>query len=84
MSYTDAATGAKQIQLLGLSGLYVQMLTENMPDSRGLGSVYGLDHASLDGINTGFQKASAAMVMSRLRGRSICNTKNLKPGEALC
>lgn len=43
VSYTDAATGAKQIQLLGLSGTYVQMLTENMPTSRGLAAAYGLD-----------------------------------------
>ena len=43
VSYTDAATGAKQIQLLGLSGTYVQMLSENMPTSKGLGATYGLD-----------------------------------------
>ena len=28
VSYSDAATGAKQIKLLGLSGTYVQMMTE--------------------------------------------------------
>jgi len=43
VSYTDAATGAKQIQLLGLSGTYVQMLVENMSNSRGLASSFGLD-----------------------------------------
>ncbi len=31
VSYADAATGARQIKLLGLSGTYVQMLTENIP-----------------------------------------------------
>lgn len=30
VSYSDAATGARQIKLLGLSGTYVQMLTENL------------------------------------------------------
>ena len=30
VSYADAATGARQIKLLGLSGTYVQMLTENL------------------------------------------------------
>lgn len=35
VSYSDAATGARQIKLLGLSGTYVQMLTENMPNLRG-------------------------------------------------
>ncbi|TCO08737.1 TonB-dependent receptor [Natronoflexus pectinivorans] len=43
VAYTDAATGARQIQLLGLSGTYVQMLTENMPNSRGLSNSFGLD-----------------------------------------
>ena len=33
VNYSDAATGAKQIKLLGLSGTYVQMLTENLPTS---------------------------------------------------
>ena len=32
VNYSDAATGAKQIKLLGLSGTYVQMLTENLPN----------------------------------------------------
>lgn len=35
VSYSDAATGARQIKLLGLSGTYVQMLTENVPNLRG-------------------------------------------------
>lgn len=35
VSYSDAATGARQIKLLGLSGTYVQMMTENMPNLRG-------------------------------------------------
>jgi len=42
VSYTDAATGAKQLKLLGLSGTYVQMLTENIPNLRGLSSAYGM------------------------------------------
>ncbi len=42
VSYSDAATGAKQIKMLGLSGAYVQMLTENIPNLRGISSTYGL------------------------------------------
>ena len=42
VNYSDAATGAKQIKLLGLSGTYVQMLTENIPNLRGAASPYGL------------------------------------------
>lgn len=44
VAYSDAVTGAKQIQLLGLAGTYVQMLTENFPNLRGAASVYGLDY----------------------------------------
>ncbi|NLA23691.1 MAG: TonB-dependent receptor, partial [Bacteroidales bacterium] len=43
-AYSDAGTGAKQIRLLGLSGRYVQMMTENIPNFYGLASNYGLDY----------------------------------------
>lgn len=42
VSFTDAVSGAQQIQLLGLAGLYSQILTENTPTVRGLGQPYGL------------------------------------------
>ena len=44
VSYNDAATGAKQIKLLGLSGKYVQMLTENLPNFRGAAIPYSLGY----------------------------------------
>jgi len=44
ISYSDAVTGAKQIQLLGLAGTYVQMLTENYPNMRGTAGIYGMDY----------------------------------------
>lgn len=44
VNYSDAATGAQQIKLLGLSGKYVQMLTENMPDFRGSSMSYSLGY----------------------------------------
>ncbi|MFM2392091.1 MAG: hypothetical protein RLZZ546_68 [Bacteroidota bacterium] len=43
VSYTDAVTGTKQIEMLGLAGPYVQITRENMPDVRGLASIYGLE-----------------------------------------
>ena len=42
--FSDAVTGAKQIQLLGISGQYVQIMTENFPNFRGAAKVYGLDY----------------------------------------
>ncbi|MBQ9666305.1 MAG: TonB-dependent receptor [Bacteroidaceae bacterium] len=44
VNYSDATTGAKQIKLLGLSGTYVQMLTENLPNFRGTAAPYALDY----------------------------------------
>ena len=44
VSYSDAATGAKQIKLLGLSGTYVQMLTENIPNYRGAAAPFSLGY----------------------------------------
>lgn len=44
VSYSDAATGARQIKLLGLSGTYVQMLSENVPNYRGTASPYSLGY----------------------------------------
>ena len=44
VNYSDAATGAKQIKLLGLSGTYVQMLAENLPDWRGAALPFALGY----------------------------------------
>lgn len=44
VNYADAATGAKQIQLLGLAGNYTQILAENIPAMYGLASAYGLNY----------------------------------------
>ena len=44
VNYSDAATGARQIRLLGLAGTYVQMLTENMPNFRIAAQPYGLSY----------------------------------------
>ncbi len=44
VNYADAATGARQIRLLGLSGTYVQMLTENIPNYRGLATPFALGY----------------------------------------
>lgn len=44
VNYSDAVTGAKQIQLLGLGGIYTQMMAENIPNLRGLGTTYGLGY----------------------------------------
>jgi len=42
VGFTDAITGAKTIQLLGLDGRYVSITTEQLPSIRGLASAYGI------------------------------------------
>lgn len=44
VGYSDAITGARQIRLLGLSGIYTQMLDENRPVMRGIASPFGLSY----------------------------------------
>lgn len=44
VAYSDAATGAKQIRLLGLGGTYVQLIQENTPAVRGLAQNFGLEY----------------------------------------
>ena len=41
-TFTDAITGTKQIQMMGLSGKYVQMLSGNIPIIRGISILNGL------------------------------------------
>ncbi len=43
VSYNDAVTGSKQIQLLGLSGNYTQLTVENLPGPRGIATPQGLN-----------------------------------------
>lgn len=44
VGYSDAVTGARQIRLLGLAGIYTQMLDENRPVMRGLSAPFGLSY----------------------------------------
>lgn len=44
VGYSDAVTGARQIRLLGLSGVYTQMLDEARPVMRGFAAPFGLSY----------------------------------------
>ncbi len=43
VNLTDAVTGAKKIQMMGLDGIYTQIQVENIPYLRGLESSFGLN-----------------------------------------
>ncbi len=44
VSFTDAISGYKQIQMLGLAGPYTLITRENIPDVRGLSAITGLTY----------------------------------------
>lgn len=83
VDYADAATGAKQIRLLGLSGTYVQMLTENTPNIRGLAQSFGMDYIPgpwMDAIQISKGTSSVRNGYEALTGQ--INVEYLKPQTA--
>lgn len=48
----DAVTGSKQIQLLGLSGIYTQLTVEGLPGPRGFATPLGLNSIAGSWINS--------------------------------
>jgi outer membrane receptor for ferrienterochelin and colicins len=44
VQFQDAVTGAKQIQLLGLAGIYTQIMLENIPTLKGVTNTFGLGY----------------------------------------
>lgn len=83
VSFSDAVTGAKQIQLLGLAGTYVQTLTENYPNFRGAASIYGLDYIPgpwMESIQISKGAASVKNGYESITGQM--NVEYKKPGNA--
>jgi len=63
VNYTDAVSGAKQIQLLGLNGVYSQLMIENIPFMRGLGSAFGLEYIPGTWMNSiSISKGTSAVI----------------------
>lgn len=52
VNYSDAATGAKQIKLLGLGGTYVQMMAEMLPTFRGAATPFALGYVPGSWMNS--------------------------------
>ena len=86
VAYSDATTGAKQIKLLGLAGTYVQMLTENYPNFRGVSSPFGLDYvpgAWMDGIYISKGTSSVKNGYEALAGQINVEYKKPKTADIL-
>ncbi|MEQ8240394.1 MAG: carboxypeptidase-like regulatory domain-containing protein [Cyclobacteriaceae bacterium] len=86
VSYTDAVSGAKTIQMLGLDGKYVQINRENIPLIRGLSQRYGLGYVPgtwLQSIDVGKGAGSVVNGYESMTGQ--LNVEFIKPenGEKL-
>ncbi|MBN2788461.1 MAG: carboxypeptidase-like regulatory domain-containing protein, partial [Paludibacteraceae bacterium] len=83
VAYSDAATGAKQIKLLGLAGSYVQMLNENVPTLRGIASPYGLGYTPgpwMESIQ--LSKGAASVINGYESVTGQINVEYLKPSNS--
>lgn len=83
VAYSDAATGAKQIKMLGLSGIYVQLLTENSPGVRGLAQNFGMEYIPgswMESIQV--SKGTASVINGYEATTGQINVEYLKPRTA--
>ncbi|MFK7924133.1 MAG: TonB-dependent receptor [Bacteroidia bacterium] len=83
VAFTDAVTGTRQIQLLGLAGPYTQITRENMPHIRGLSSLYGLTYTPgfwVESIQLSKGAGSVANGYESIAGQ--INVELRKPEEA--
>jgi outer membrane receptor protein involved in Fe transport len=86
VTFSDAVTGAKQIQLLGLAGTYSQILTENMPSIRGLGQPFGLMFIPgpwMESIQVSKGTASVVNGFESITGQINVELKKPESAEAL-
>lgn len=82
VNYNDAAVGARQIKLLGLSGQYVQMLVEGLPMAGGAAQPYLLGYvpgAWMKSIAVSKGTSSVKQGFQSLTGQ--INVEYLKPDD---
>ena len=85
VAYSDAVTGARQIELLGLSGLYTQMMAENMPNFRGLAAAFGLTYVPgswMNAIQISKGTSSVRNGYESISGQINVDYKKPEPGES--
>ncbi len=84
VSYSDAITGAKQIQMLGLAGVYSQLMLENTPYIRGLSTPFGLLYVPgswMESINVSKGTASVINGYESITGQIDVNYKKPENNE---
>ncbi len=82
----DAVTGSKQIQMLGLSGIYTQLTVENLPGPRGLATPLGLNSISgtwIESIQIGKGIGSVVNGFENIAGQINVELKKPETSERL-
>ncbi len=82
VSFTDAVTGTRQIQMLGLSGPYMQITRELIPDVRATAAIYGLAYTPgpwIESIQLNKGVGSVVNGFESITGQ--INVENKKPEE---
>ncbi|MEO7175805.1 MAG: TonB-dependent receptor, partial [Saprospiraceae bacterium] len=80
VTMTDALSGAKEIQMLGLRGLYTQLLQENRPAMGGLATPFALDFIPgtwLESIQ--ISKGASSVLMGSTALSGMINYELVKP-----
>ena len=82
VSHSDAVTGAREIEMLGLRGIYTQMLVENRPTLNRLGRAYGLEYIPGSWIESIQVSKGASTVRNGVSGiTGQINTEFYKPNK---
>ena len=80
--YADAVTGAKEIEMLGLRGVYTQMQLENRPTMRGLGYSFGMEYIPGTWVKSISIAKGASTVVNGYEGiAGNINVELIKPFE---
>ena len=83
---SDAVTGSKQIQMLGLSGIYSQLTVENLPGPRGFAAPLGLNSIAgtwIESINISKGIGSVANGFENMSGQINVELKKPHNSEPL-
>lgn len=82
VNITDAVSGAKKIQMMGLDGVYTQIQMENIPYLRGLESSYGMNSMSGTWIESiQITKGTGNVVNGHESMAGLINLELKKPAE---
>ena len=83
---SDAVTGSKQIQMLGLAGIYTQLTVEGLPGPRGFASALGLNSIAgtwIESINISKGIGSVANGFENMAGQINVELKKPNNSEKL-